>query len=377
MTLLQPVLGIALFLGLAWLLGGANRAVSAKRVAIGLALQFGLAVLLLRVPLLRDILGLLNRAVGALNNATERASGFMFGYLGGAPSPFVESGEGSTYIIAFRVLPLILVVSAISAVLFYWGVLPRIVRGFSWVLSRTLGLSGPLSVSAASSLFLGIIEAPLLIRPYLARMSSSDLLAMMTCVMSTVAGSVMVLYASVLSPVLPGALSHIITASVISIPAALTIAHLVSPSFGDEVTANDDGEHTLVLSSAKGTMDALMQGTQEGLSMVLQVVASIIVLFALVHLSNTVLGIIPLEAPLTLQGIAGWCLRPLMWLIGIPWAETHTAGQLMGTKTILNEFVAYLELSQMSGEFSDRSRLIVTYALCGFANLGSLGILVG
>lgn len=374
MLVAQALLGLGLFYALAWSLGGWNRRVLVKRVALGAALQFALALLFTQLPGLATVFRWLNRGVLALNDATTQATAFMFGYLGGGELPFEEVQQGASYIVAFRVLPLILVVSALSSLLFYWGVLPRIIGGLSFVLRRTLRISGPLGFSSAASLFLGIIEAPLVVRPYLASMSRADLLALMTCAMSTVAGTVMVLYANVLAPVLPDAMTHILMASVISIPAALTIAHLAEPGENTPDAPTDD---ISLERDATSSMDALMRGTQDGLTMVLQVTAAIIVLFALVHMVNGGLALLsPDETPLTLQKIFGWVFAPALWLTGMPWAEATLGGELMGTKTILNEFVAYLEFAGSGQSFSGTSRVILTYALCGFANLGSLGILV-
>lgn len=373
--MVQSLAGLVVIPILAWALGGFSRSVSWRRVATAVGLQFALAALFVWAPGLRDLLEALNSVVLALDDATTKASSFMFGYLGGGPPPFNEVDPGNSFIVAFRVLPLILVVSAISSVLFYWGVLQRVVHAFAWFLKRTLGITGPLGFSASSTLFLGIIEAPLVVKPYLSRMSSADLLALMTCAMATVAGTVMVLYASVLESVLPNAMGHILVASAISIPAALAMAHLMLPGDPSTEHAEEDAPMKIEISS-KSTMDALMRGTREGLEMCLQIAAVIIVLFALVHLTNAVLGAVFGQA-LTLEVLASYLFFPLVWLMGIPASEALAAGELMGTKTILNEFVAYLILAERSADLSETSRLILMYAMCGFANFGSLGILVG
>ena len=371
---MQALLGIVVFVGLAVVLSEDRKSIDAKRVGIALVSQVVLAFLMLNVPVVRDTFLSLNKVVGALEEATQQATAFMFGFLaGGAARPYDVTNPGADFVLAFRVLPLILVVSAISAVLFHWRILPWVIKQLSRVLQKGFGISGALAFAAASSIFLGIIESPLVIKPYLDRLTRSELFALMTCGMSTVAGTVMVLYAAVLNPVLPGAIGHILVASVISVPAALLFAHLLLPGGQSEAQVDFSFERT-----THGAMEALINGTIEGIKMCVNIAAIIIVLFAIINLTNMGLGALPLEKPLTLQVVLGTVFQPFMWLIGIPWSESAVAGELMGTKTILNEFVAYLGLSQVPAEaLSERSRLILTYGMCGFANLGSLGILVG
>jgi concentrative nucleoside transporter, CNT family len=369
MALLQPLLGLALFLGIALVLSSDRRSIRPAFVGLSLAAQTLLAVILLKLPFVADALLVLNKGVQVLQEATDFAAVFMFGYLAGGDQPFEE--VGNSFIIAFRVLPLILVVSALSAVLFHWKVLPTIIRGLAMVLQRGLKLSGPLAFAAASSVFFGIIESPLLIRPYLQRMSRGEILALMSCGMATVAGTVMVLYASVVEPVMPGALGHILVASVISVPAALMYSHVLIPTPPSEDEASVEAP-----SQDHNTMDALMRGTKEGTSMVIDIAATIVVLFALVHMANRGLGLFPGEP--TLQGLVGWGFRPLVWGMGIPAEDVAWCAELMGTKTVLNEFVAYLTLANAGGgPIAAESRTILIYAMCGFANFGSLGILVG
>jgi len=266
-------------------------------------------------------------------------------------------------------------VSALSSLLFYWRVLPFIVKSISTLLEKTLGVGGAVGLSTAANIFIGMVEAPLVIRPYLRQLSRGELFIVMTCGMAGIAGTVMVLYASILGPVVPDAMGHILSASIISAPAAIVVAALMVPPQG----APTAGE----LSSgqpARGAMDAVTRGTLDGLALLLNIVALLIVLVALVTLANLMLGALPEVAgkPVTLQRMLGFVMAPLVWLAGVPWSEAPTAGALMGTKTILNEFIAYLDMARLSdGELSLRSRLIMTYALCGFANFGSLGILIG
>ena len=311
-----------------------------------------------------------------MQTATETGTKFVFGYLGGPPLPFAETHPGASFILAFQALPLVLTISALASLLFYWGVLQRVTAGFAWLLRRAMGIGGALALGAAVHVFVGMIEAPLLVRPYLARMQRGELFALMTCGMAGVAGTVMVIYASFLTPLVPNALGNILIASVISTPAGLAIAALLVP-FGPAEAA----EQRLVIQDPPvSALDALVKGTIDGVPVLVGIVATLLVAVAFVALINAALGQLPLwnDAAFTLQRIFAWPFRPVMWLIGLSWSEAGVASALMGTKTVLNEFVAYLDFSRLPpGTFAPRSRLILTYALCGFANFGSLGIVIG
>ena len=373
---LRSACGLVALILLAWLFSEQRKAVSWKTVASALVLQLVLALVLLKLPGTRQLFLVLNSIVMALETATQAGTSFVFGYLGGAAPPFDSVDSGSVYILAFRGLPLILVASALSSVLFYWRVLPQLVRAFSWLLKKSLGIGGAEGLAAATNVFLGMVEAPLFVRPYLAKMSRGELFALMACGMATIAGTVMVLYASILKPVIPDALGHLLVASIISAPAAIAIARIMIPTSENQLT-----EAALTVPSPAGsTMEAITNGTIEGVKLLINIVALLIVLVALVKLVNIILGWLPAIGgqPLTLQLILGWIMAPVVWLIGVPWQECVTAGSLMGTKTILNEFLAYLQLGQLpAGALSPRSHMIMLYALCGFANLGSLGIMIG
>ena len=373
---MRGLLGIASILVLAWAVSEDRFRVPWRVVAVGVILQFGLALLFLKFPPASAAFLLLNRAVEAVQSATEAGTGFVFGYLGGGELPFAETKPGAAFIFAFRALPMVLVVSALATLLFHWGVLQRIVQAFAWVLRRSVGVGGPLGLGAAVHIFVGHIEAPLLIRPYLARLPRGELFALMSCGMAGIAGTVMVLYASLVGSIIPNALGNILIAAVISTPAALAIAALMVP-FRPDPSAPAE----LVLDDPPvSSMDAIAKGTRDGIVFLLNITAMLIVMIALVSLGNSVLGLLPAidgEA-VTLQRLFAYVLRPVMWLIGIPGPETGAAAALMGTKTVLNEFIAYVDLSKLPAEaLSERSRLIMTYALCGFANFGSLGILIG
>lgn len=373
---LQPLLGLGVLIALAWLLSERRGAVKPRIIIAGLLLQVGFALLLLKLPLAQDAFMSLNDLVLSIQRATQAGTELVFGFLGGGPTPWDARYPQNSFVLAFQALPLILVMSSLSALLFHWRVLPLIVRGFAWLLRRTMGTGGALGLGAAANVFVGMTEAPLLIRPYLDGLSRSALFALMTCGMATVAGTVMVLYAGILSDTVPDAMGHILTASLISAPAALMLAGILVPEPAEE----PDQKILAIRSDALSSMDAVTRGTLEAIPLWLNILAMLIVMVALVSLANQLLSLLPAVTgePLTAQRILGWVMAPVVWLIGIPWSEAPVAGSLMGIKTILNELIAYLDLAATPAEaLSERSRLIMTYALCGFANLGSLGIMIG
>ncbi len=373
--LVQSAIGLAGFLGLAWALSEHRRKVSLRLVGIGLALQLALGILLLKVPGSGEIFLGFNRVILALEESVQAGTSFVFGYLGGGPPPFEEKDPSYTFVLAFRALPLLLLMSALSSLLFYWKVLPLVVKGFSRALEKTLRLGGAEGLGVSANIFLGMVEAPLFIRPYLGRMTRSELFTVMTCGMATIAGTVMVLYASILSDIIPNVIGHILTASLLNAVAAVVISKIMIPETG-QGTSGDLVEPEPVSSS----MDAITKGTLRGVQLLMNIVAMLLVMVALIHLVNLVLGALPAggSRPLTLQGILGIVSAPIVWLMGIPWSQSWTAGELMGTKMVINELVAYISLSQLSpGALSPRSLVIMTYAMCGFANPGSLGIMIG
>ena len=371
---MQAILGIAALLGLAWLVSENRREFDWRMLVTALAMQFALAALLLMAPVLSEMLLAVNGLVRAVEQATQAGTGFVFGYLGGGPAPFEVNVESALYLFSFRVLPQILVFSALVAILWHWRILPAVIRAFGAVLRRTLGVGGAVGTAAAASLFLGMAEAPLVIRAYLAKLTRSELFSVMTCGMATIAGSIMVLYASVLRDVIDGALGHILVASVINVIGAILISRLMIPMDGAT-----DADETAVELTYAGTMDAITRGTADGLRLALYIGAMLIVLVSLVALVNIGLSNFQVGgAALTLERAMGWMFAPVAWLIGVPWSEAQAAGSLLGTKLVLNELVAYLQLTALEPtQFSDQSRLILTYALCGFTNFGSLGILIG
>lgn len=374
MDSLQGIFGYVVFIALAWAISESRRDVPWRTVAGGVLLQVALAVVILKLPGAQAVFAAMNDALLALEKATRAGTGMVFGYLGGGPLPFAEPYPGAAFVLAFQALPIVLVMSALSALLFHWRILPLLVRAMSWLLERTLGVGGAVGISTAANVFVGMVEAPLLVKPYLARVNRGELFIILAAGMAGVAGTVMALYAGIVGPRVPGALGHILAASFISAPAAIVFAVLMVPPVGEPTGRNVD------LPCLDGSsMDAITRGTAEGLQLLLNIVALLVVLVALVALANGLLGLLPHEgAAWSLQRILGWCMAPLAWLAGVSWAEAPTAGALLGTKTVLNELVAYLEFAALPAEaLSERSRVIMTYALCGFANLGSLGILIG
>lgn len=373
--MLQGTAGLIVLVAVAWVFSENRRQVRFKTIAIGIGLQLLLAVVLLKVPVIRNGFVALNGVILGLEEATRAGTSMVFGYLGGGTIPFKESFPGASYILAFQALPLVLLMSALSSLLFYWRVLPWIVRCFSRVLQRLFGLGGAEGLGVSANIFVGMVESPLFIRPYLASMTRSELFSLMTSGMATIAGTVMVLYASILGPTIPDVLGHILVASIISAPAAITVAKIMIPETG-QVTTGD----LVSPDNATSSMDAVTQGTIQGVQLLINIVAMIIVLVALVHIVDSLLGLFPSvgSGPVTLQRILGWFMAPVAWLMGIPWAEAGIAGGLMGTKTVINEFIAYLNLAGLpAASLSPDSRLIMLYAMCGFANPGSLGIMIG
>lgn len=368
-------IGILALALIAWIFSERHRHINFRAVLSGLVLQVGLALLLLKLPGSQTFFLALNQAVRFIEEATRAGTGFVFGYLGGGPLPFVEERPGAGYILAFRGLPLVLVISGLSSLLYYWRIIPAIVTFFSWALRSIMRISGVEGVGTAANIFVGMVEAPVLIRPYLHSVTRSELFTIMTAGMATIAGTVMVLYATILEKIIPGIMGHLLTASIISAPAAIAVSKLMVPE-----TSSASKEKVVLPKEADSALDAVTKGTIAGVKLLIHIVAMLVVLVALVHLLNQLLAMLPDVGgrPVSFQRILGYLMAPVTWLMGIPWGEATTAGALMGTKTVLNELIAYLDLAALpSGTLSERTRLIVTYAMCGFANFGSLGIMIG
>jgi len=372
---LQSALGIGAIIGCAWLLSEDRRAFS-WRMAVGtLLLQAAIALLLLKVPVARQALFGLNAVVAAVTTATNAGTSFVFGYMGAGPVPFAVTNPANLVNLAFTILPLVMVIAALAAMLWYWRITPFIVHAMALVLKKTTGLGGAVGLSAAATVFLGNIEGQLVIRPYMARLNRTELFILMTVGLSVIAGTVFVLYATILKDVLPGALGHLLVASFMSLPAGILMARIMVPGPAEtDLTQQQESVRY------RSTMDAMARGTEDGLKLYLQILAMLIVTTALVALANVILAQLPQVwgAPLTLERMLGWFFAPLVWLLGVPWSQAGIAGGLMGIKLVLYELVAYLRLAAMpAGTLDPRSTQIMVYALCGFANFGSVGILIG
>lgn len=371
----QSIIGLLSFILIAIALSENRKKISYRAIGVALGIQLVIGLIFLKSEIVRQAFLFLNKVVLAVESATGDGTAVLFSYLGGGPLPFQEPYPGAAFIFAFKALPILLVVSALSALFFYWGIIPAVVKFFSFLMSKTLKTGGAEGIGVSANIFVGMVESPLLIKPYLNTMTRSELFTVMTCGMATIAGTVMVLYASILGSSIPGILGHIITASIISAPAAILVSKIMIPEtepLTDGSITDDQGYSS--------SMDAVTKGTIQGVELLINIVAMMIVLIALVSLLNMILGMFPAVSgeAVSLQRILGWGMSPVSWLMGIPWSETLTTGSLMGTKTVLNEFIAFLNLSKLpEGALSDRSRIIISYAMCGFANPGSLGIMIG
>ncbi len=375
---LQSLMGFIVLYAFAWAISEKRKVINWRTVFGAIILQVVMLLLLFKFPWFKEASSALNDALNGVAAATRVGTNFVFGYLGAsgnpADAPFAVKEGGSTFILMTMALPLIIVVSALSSLLFYWRILPFIVNVFSWVLKKSIGIGGAVGVSTAANIFLGTVEAPMFIKPYIAKLSRGELFITMAGGMAGIAGTVMVVYGFILGPVVPDAIGHVLIVSFISAPAAVAFSALMIPHEGPVTDGTISTERP-----ASSVMDAVTQGTVEGVASFINVAAMLIVLTALIALTNMIIAM-PFDkgsAP-TLQGMLGWIMRPVVWLIGIPWSEAQTAGSLMGTKTVLNEFIAFLDLAKLTPDaLSVRSRVIMIYALCGFANFASIGIMIG
>ena len=377
MWILRGLVGLAVLTALAWALSENRRRTEWKTVGWGLGLQFAIAWLLVKVPLFQQLLAQLNKVVRAVERASHAGGSFVFGYLTGGEAPFrlADGATAAPPLFFFGPLMMLIVVGALSAVLFHFGILQKIVAAFAFLLRRTMGLGGAEGVVVAANVFMGQSDAPLLIKPYVGQLGRAGLMFVMTAGMTTISGTLMIVYASILEPVLPGIiLGHLVVASIISAPAAVMVARLMVPAEPGEV----DHETPKLAADTHGVVDALLVGANDGAKVMVNVAVMLVAIIAVVSLVNKTLGLIPLAAPLSLERMLGWIMAPAMWLVGVPWSEARAAGELMALKTVFNEFVAYLALARQAPEaLSFHSRLIAIYSLCGFANFSSIGILAG
>ena len=377
-SILQIIIGFIGLVCIAIPFSQNKSSINYRHIVAAIFLQVILAFALLKIPFIVQIFAYLSEGVTALQAATQEGAEFVFGYLSNSStSPFEISGTGNSMIFAFQILPLIIVISSLSALLWFWNILPLIIRAISKIFEKLFNIGGPIGLGATANIIMGQVEAPLLVRPYLSKMTEKELLILMTAGMSTVSGSIMIALVSMLAPQFPDVnlIQHLVSASILSIPAAIMYANIMIPS--SEVTNFDGNSVPKVYDSS---MDAITRGTRDGLDICLNVGAILIAFIALVSLLNSLLGILGGwigVSDLSLQLILGYIFFPIVWLMGVPLSETLASAELLGLKTALNEFVAYGALANLeTGALSERSKLITLYALCGFANFSSVGILV-
>ena len=373
--IIQSLIGIVVLILIALPFSESIQEIKVKFIIYALLIQTSLAFILLEIPFISSFFDVMSIAVESLRLSAIEGSSFVFGYLGGGEAPFEVSNNQNLPIFAFTFLPMLIFLSALSALLWHWKILPFLIKLLAKLFEKPLDAKGPIGLAATANIFLGQLEAPLLIKPYLNKMNQRDLLIIMTVGMSTIAGSVMVLYITWLDDKFTGVIGHFLTASILSVPAAIMFSNILIPSAQTELkTAKED------LKMYESSMDAISVGTKDGLNMFLSVIASLIVFLSLVALADFILGIFPnvYGEPISLQRIAAFIFAPIAWLMGIPFAEIIPAGNLLGTKTIFNELIAFNDLRDLdTNVLSERSQLIMLYGICGFANISSVGILLG
>ena len=372
----QSLAGVFVTMGVCWALSEKRSAFPWRLAIAAIAVQAALVLLLFGLPAARGVLGGAGAVVDGLSGSTQAGVRFVFGFLaGGDGQPYAVTDPPALFVFAFRVLPVILVICALSALLWRWRVLKWVIQGFGILFERLMGLRGPPALATAATIFMGQVEGPIFIRGYLASLSRSELFLLLAVGMACVSGSTMVAYATILKDVLPDAAAHVLTASLISAPAGVLLARIVVPR---DRAAEPPGEAALGQDALyESSIDALIKGTGMGLDLCLKIGATLIVFVALVAMIDGLLGrLVPVGgAPLSLERIFGVLFSPLAWCLGVPWKEAQAAGSLLGVKLMLTEFTAFFDMAKMGpAVISDRTRIIMTYALCGFANIASVGI---
>ena len=373
--IIQSLIGIVVLILIALPFSESIQEIKVKFIIYALLIQTSLAFILIEIPFISSFFDVMSIAVESLRLSAIEGSSFVFGYLGGGEAPFEVSNNQNLPIFAFTFLPMLIFLSALSALLWHWKILPFLIKLLAKLFEKPLDAKGPIGLAATANIFLGQLEAPLLIKPYLNKMNQRDLLIIITVGMSTIAGSVMVLYITWLDDKFSGVIGHFLTASILSVPAAIMFSNILIPSAQTQLKTDKED-----LKMYESSMDAISVGTKDGLNMFLSVIASLIVFLSLVALADFILGIIPnvYGEPLSLQRIAAFIFAPIAWLMGIPFSEIIPAGNLLGTKTIFNELIAFNDLRDLDTNIlSERSQLIMVYGICGFANISSVGILLG
>lgn len=387
---LLSLAGLFAFIAVAWLFSVDRKAVRWRPVVWGVALQLVFAAIVLLPDVGKDVFRVVDSGVRELISFSEAGSDFVFQSIqkhrvevydaAGDIVPTIIQGTVSPALktLAFWVLPTVMFFSALMTVLYHYGLMQRVVRAFGWVMQRTLGTSGAESMSAAANIFVGQTEAPLVVKPYIDKMTMSELHAVMVGGFATVAGGVMAVYVAIVP--LAGLAGHLVTASILSAPAALAVAKLLYPEDGAPVTRGSvELPHDKI--DVNG-IDALSRGTLEGLKLYLNILAMLLVFVAVIAMLNAVVGAIGglFDVNLSIEGILGYLFAPFAWLMGIPWDEAVRSGMLLGKKIVLTELLAYLDLGQIQASahpLSERTAIIMSYALCGFANFASVGIQIG
>lgn len=373
----RSLLAVVVIIGVAWIFSEKKTRFPFLLVIGALALQVALVLLFFGIPNSRALLSGINNVVGALADATQHGSQFVFGPLAGGDQPWLMPPGGQPpFIFGFRVLPVILVICTLAALLWHWGILKWITSFFGMIFSRTMGLSGPLALGVSANIFMGMVESAMVVRAYLDKLSRSELFVLMSVGLANVSGSTMVAYALILANVLPNAAGHVLVASIISAPAGVLLGRVMIP---EEKGALKSRDYSSDLKYGS-TMDALARGVHDGTMVVVNVAAFLIAFVSLVWIVNNAMFYLPLlnGQHVTLQLLFGYAFAPVAWLIGIPWSEAHAAGGILGTKLFLTEFVAFIDLGHIPPEaMSERTRMLLTYAVCGFANVASVGILSG
>jgi len=387
---LRALLGITVLVAICYALSNNRKAVNWRLVGIGMAMQLVLALLILKVPGVSNVFDWLSEGFRAVLRFTQAGASFLFGSI-------VQDQQAFGYIFAFQVLPTIVFFSALTAILYYFGILQKVVYGMAWLFTKTMGLTGPESLAAAANVFIGQTEAPLVVRPYLDRMSKSEILCLMTGGMATIAGSVFVAYVGFLGGDDPEMqryfAKHLLTASIISAPAAIVAAKILYP---ETEPVDPDKQLDMARDESHNLLDAISRGTTDGLRLAINVGAMLLVFTALIYMANQILLYSVGEwtglneyvktatggrfEGFTFTYVLGLIFAPFAWILGVPAQDVLLVGQLLGQKTVINEFVAYAELNTIRTagvEISDKAVLIATYALCGFSNFASIGIQIG
>jgi CNT family concentrative nucleoside transporter len=372
----QSLVGVAVILLVCWAVSE-SRGKFPWKLAIGaIGVQALLVLALFGLPALRSGLQGVSVVVDGLGASTQAGVAFVFGFLAGTPNqPYALTDPGSLFVFAFRVLPVILVVCALAALLWHWKILVWITQAFGVVFEKTMGLRGPPALATAATVFMGQVEGPIFIRSYLPSLSRSELFMLIAVGMACVSGSTMVAYATILAGVLPGAAAHVLTASIVSAPAGVLLARIIVPR--DAAVEQAQTYDPLAAKRYDSSIDALIKGTTDGLQIMLNVGATLIVFVALTAMVNMILGGIGdrIGYVLSVEAGLGILFSPLAWAIGVPWHDAPAAGSLLGVKLVLTEFTAFIRMGAIPVDAMDpRTRVLMTYALCGFANIASVGI---